>query len=170
MAFRSLGTAFGERLRVSGAMATRLASSISPILMGSKRLVIEMSFCLGEAMRGASSECLAEVIDESPDGVFTAAIERPLADAVDFDQARLFECGEVGGDGGLGKPAALFELVGADAHIKRMRLGREVALRFAHPFQKVQPGRVGQSLEAFASAGFGVNIVHFRYVYRRKAI
>src|SRR3546814_2857098 len=103
----------GERLRVSGAMATRLASSISPILMGSKRLVIGMSFCLGGG-NARSSERLAEVIDESADCFFTAAIERPLADTVDLDQASLFERGEVGGDGGLGKPAALFELVGAE--------------------------------------------------------
>src|SRR3546814_18251062 len=93
------------------------------------------------------SERLAEVIDEGADCFFAAAIERPLADTVDLDQASLFERGEVGGDGGLGKPAALFELVGADAHIKRMSLGREVALRFAHPFQEIQPGRVGQGLE-----------------------
>src|SRR5690606_13020783 len=143
---RSPGTRPGSaRQRVRGAIMMRLASSRSPILIGSKSVGIALLFLVA-GLRNRS-ELLADPGEECLDDRLVALKEVPLADfATDHQTGALQGC-QMSRNGGLRKPGPLVDLSGADAVLQRVKLVREETFRLLQPSQDVPAQRVGKRLD-----------------------
>jgi len=88
-----------------------------------------------------------------------------LADALGGEEAGMVEDGEMGGDGGLRKGAARFDLAGADAEFVGVILAGEVLFRVLHFGEDTAADGVGEGFEDLVEVWGGGGLYRHMAIY-----